>query len=60
MRSLLELAVPVWHSGITLEQQITIERVKKCALSVILGKGYISYDDALKETNLSTLQLGET
>ena len=57
MRSLLELAVPVWHSGITLEQQIIIERVQKCALSVILGKGYISYDDALKETNQSRLSI---
>ena len=29
IRSHLELAVPVWHSGLTLEQQIQIERIQK-------------------------------
>ena len=57
VRSLLEMAVPVWHSGLTLDQQIKIERVQKSALSIILGKGYISYDNALKDTNLQRLSV---
>ena len=32
VRSILELAVPVWHSGISLEQETKIERVQKSAL----------------------------
>ena len=55
IRSLLELAVPVWHSGITLEQQLKIERVQKSALSIILGMSYITYDNALKVTKLDRL-----
>ena len=55
VRSLLELAVPVWHSGITLDQEIKIERVQKSALSIILGKSYISYENALQLTQLQRL-----
>ena len=47
----------MWHSGITLEQQITIERVQKSALAVILGKKYVSYQNALKITNLKRLSI---
>ena len=42
----------VWHSGLTSENTTNIERVQKCALSVILGKDYQNYENAL-----STLQL---
>ena len=38
VRSLLELAVPVWHPGITNEQPMKSERIQKSSLSAILGK----------------------
>ena len=38
IRSLLELAVPVWHSGLTIKQSNDIERVQKVALFIILGE----------------------
>ena len=49
------MAVPVWNSGLTLDQIRQIESVKKSSLSAILGPSYISYDEALKSTNLDRL-----
>ena len=56
VRSVLELALPVWHSNLTQHDRNNIERVQKCALAVILGDSYNSYDYALKVTNLTTLE----
>ena len=38
VRSLVEIAVPAWHSGLTIKQVEDIERVQKVAMSVILGQ----------------------
>ena len=38
VHSLLELAAPVWNSGITQEQVLKIERVQKSSLAAILGQ----------------------
>ena len=46
IRSILEFAVPVWHSGLTAKQTRDIERVQKTALTIILGHNYINYDVA--------------
>ena len=56
IRSVLELAVPVWHSSITLSERVDIERVQKSALHVILGMEYKTYEAALKKLNLETLE----
>jgi hypothetical protein len=55
VRSVLELAVPAWHGAITLDEQLDIERVQKCAAHVILGDGYVSYKEALKTLNIESL-----
>ena len=47
VRSVLELAVPAWHPGLTLSDSLDIERVQKAALHIILGKSYKSYSSAL-------------
>ena len=47
IRSVLELAIPVWHSSLTQSNKISIERVQKSALQVILGPSYESYRYAL-------------
>ena len=54
-RSILELAAPVWHSSITEKERKDFERVQKNALHIILGEEYGSYSEALKKTNLETL-----
>ena len=55
IRSLMELAVPVWHSGITRAEQIDIERIQKSAAHIILGDEYVSYIQALKKLGLDSL-----
>ena len=40
IRSVLELAVPVWHSSLTSTDSLNIERVQKSAFHVILGPKY--------------------
>ena len=48
IRSVLELAVPVWSSGITLSEQIDLERIRRSATHIILGEDFVSYKEALK------------
>ena len=55
IRSLLELAVPVWHSGITVEQSQQIERVQKLSLAAILGSKYTKYSEVLHKMKLDSL-----
>ena len=47
IRSLLEMCVPVWHSGLTNQQSNSIERIQKMALRIILGERYLNYKNAL-------------
>ena len=37
IRSILEMAVPVWHSGLTLKQSKDIEKIQRISFSIILG-----------------------
>ena len=39
----MELAVPVWHPGLTLEQKSDIESIQKVAFRIIMQDSYISY-----------------
>ena len=53
--SILEFAVPVWHSSLVGEDRLKIERVQKSALQIIFGDSYISYTSALKRMKLDSL-----
>ena len=55
VRSILEYAAPVWHSSLTGEDRLKLERVQKTAFHVILGDQYRSYNSALKTTGRKTL-----
>ena len=55
VRSILEYAAPVWHSSLTQEDRLKLERVQKSALHIILGEKYKSYKHALKLTSTKTL-----
>ena len=57
VRSLLELAVPVWHSGLTIKQSNQIESIQKIAFKMILQKDYTSYSEACEK--FSTISLKE-
>ena len=56
VRSVLELAVPAWSSGLTKDQSEQIERVQKVSVRLILGDFTISYRAALDILGLETLQ----
>ena len=52
---LLDVYTKQVRSVITLDEQLDIERVQKCAAHVILGDGYVSYKEALKTLNIESL-----
>ena len=55
VRSILELAVPVWHPGLSQQEVKNLERVQKCAFFIILGESYTSYEDAMKILGCNSL-----
>ena len=57
VRSRLETAVAVWHSGLTGEQRENLERVQKMAMRVIFKKQYSDYQNALKLLKIDTLEI---
>ena len=56
VRSILELAVPAWHSGLTARLSSDLERVQKAAVRIILGQS-LPYSTALKKLNIDTLSV---
>ena len=56
VRSILELAAPVWHPALTTYDRNQIERVQKSAFAIILGKSYRSYRHALETLEMDTLE----
>ena len=53
---MLELAVPVWQSSITVQERCDIERVQRAALNIILGYRYSTYKEALQWFNIDSLE----
>ena len=53
----MEMAVPVWHSGLTCQQTKDIERIQKLAMKIILQDNYISYQLAYITFSTQTLEL---
>ena len=62
IRSVMELAVPAWHSGLTVKQSADIERVQRVAVHIILsdcntGKSDFTYCLGLVTLNLEPLSV---
>ena len=55
VRSVLEYAAVVWDAALTQDDILKIERVQKSACSIILGAGYMSYEEALITLHLKPL-----
>lgn len=60
VRSILELAVPVWHPGLTKQQSLDIERIQKVAFKIILKEKYSNYDMACNWFSAQTLEARRT
>ena len=54
IRSIIEQSSVLWSSSLTLDDQQRLERVQKIALHIIYDTDYISYENALKVSKLST------
>ena len=54
--SILEMAVPVWHPGLTRQQAFDIESIQKVAFRIILDKKYSNYNSACDFFNTETLE----
>ena len=57
IRCVLEQAVVVWTPNLTKSQSNQIERVQRCALHVILGENYHSYEQARNLLNVDKLSI---
>ena len=51
IRPVLEYAVPVWSSGISLRNSDDIEKVQTIVFRIILGSSYCNYPDACNFLN---------
>ena len=56
VRSILELAVPVWHPALTLKQTDDIERIQKVSFKIILQDKYVSYKRSCEVFSTQTLK----
>ena len=57
VRSVVEYSSVVWGSSLTLKNTEQIERVQRAVFAIILGKQYVSYQEACAELNMETLSL---
>ena len=55
VRSLLEQSATVWHSSLTAENSADLERVQKSACRIILKNEFNSYQQALSQLSLDSL-----
>ena len=56
IRSIAEMACPVWNGGLTLHDKMVLERIQKTALAIIMGSKYTSYSEALSYFEIETLE----
>ena len=50
--SILEKSAVVWHSSLAKKSRLTLERVQKAAVKVILKNKYTNYNKGLKSLNI--------
>ena len=52
----MEMAVAAWAARLTKWESRQIERIQKCALIIILGPEYTTYENALYELDMKRLE----
>ena len=55
IRSILEQSCAIWHSSLSEEDNMALERVQKNAFRIILKSKYFSYEQALYDLSLDSL-----
>ena len=56
IRSITEMACPVWNAGLTQQEERALERVQRTAMAVIRGDSHTSYREALEYFEIGTLK----
>ena len=56
IRSVAEMACPVWNSGLTQQEIRSLERVQRTAVAVIRGEYHTIYRETLEYLQLKTLE----
>ena len=55
IRSIAEMACPVWNSGLTQQEQRGLERIQRTAFAIIRGVQHTDYKEALEHFGMKTL-----
>ena len=55
IRSILEKSAVVWHSSLLKKNRLTLERVQKAAVKIILKNRYTNYEKGLEILNMDSL-----
>ena len=55
VRSVQEYGSVIWHAGLTKQNTAEMERVQKAAFSIIWGREYLNYENALCNLSLKKL-----
>ena len=55
IRNNVEFGAAVWHSSLTQELDLKIERIQKAAVRVIMGNKFTTYDEGLQKLKLDKL-----
>ena len=56
IRPSTEYVAPLWHSSLSVKDNMKIERLQKRALRIIMGRDYPGYELALEALNLPSLK----
>ena len=56
IRSVAEMACPVWNSGLTCQEARALERIQRTAVAIIRGENHTTYSEALTFLNLKSLE----
>ena len=57
IRSIAEMACPVWNAGLTQQEGRCLERIQRTAFAIIRGKHHTNYSEALTHFNMETLMV---
>ena len=55
VRSVLEVAVPVWYPALSIRDELDIERVRKSVCHIILGNNYEGFKKSIAALGLESL-----
>ena len=56
IRSITEMACPVWNGALTQQDERAMERIQRTALAIIRGEGHTTYKEALEYYKMDTLK----